>query len=530
MKKLLALILSSLLLVSLLAACSPNEGTPTDQTTPTEATTGTAAGSTEATTAPPPPETSSKNTIRLSAVETFTMIDPHFNTRAVDNGLAGQIFESFFFITNKGELEPRLALSFDVSEDGLTYTYHLRQGVKFHSGGEMTSKDVLFSIERAKTAPAMLTNTSSFSGVAAPDDYTIVFTLDAVNPIFPFLANIYIMSEDAGKDLPDGFSEGDCGTGPYCITSFRGDEKVVMTRFDDWYLPLPKIEIQERYYIVDQTTALMAFENGDIDYIGVAAADWERISSSGQHTTLQYPSAHTSYMNFNHTKKPFDDVRVRQAFNYAVNREDVALAAKEGLADVAYYVGNPYYITYLPDPSEIETYPYNPEKAKELLAEAGYPDGLTLDEPITTLGGTHFQLACEVIQQQLADVGVTCEIVPADPSTFSADQVSGNYLFSIMGWSWSIPDWYIYERLFSTGGIGDSNMCFYSNPVVDDLFKQAGSTPKQEDRHKAFAEIIKIISDDAVMIPLYWQHTTLAWDLDLYADPLRPVSEWYWIS
>jgi ABC-type transport system substrate-binding protein len=272
----------------------------------------------------------------------------------------------------------------------------------------------------------------------------------------------------------------------------------------------------------------MAFENGDLDYVSIPAAEWERIKGLDKWTTLQYPSFHTSYMNMNHTKAPFDDVRVRQAFNYAVNKDDVALAAKEGLADVAAYVGNPTYITYLPDPSTVETYPYNPERARELLAEAGYGDGLTLSEPITTLAGSHFQIATEVIQQQLAEVGVTCEIVPADPSTFAADQVSGNYLFSIMGWSWTTPDWYIYERIFSTGGIGDSNMCFYSNPTVDELFKKASSTADQPTRHEAFAEIIRIVSEDAVMIPLYWQHNTLAWDKGLYADPNIVISDWYW--
>jgi len=148
----------------------------------------------------------------------------------------------------------------------------------------------------------------------------------------------------------------------------------------------------------------MAFENGDIDVVGVSSSDWERIKSSGRFSTYQGAGSQTVFLTMNHRKTPFTDVRVRRAFNYAVNRNDIIAGAVNGFAGPAFFTGNPNQITFLEAISANDPYPFNPQRAKQLLADAGFPNGLALSEPITVLAGTDWAYAAEIIQQQLADV------------------------------------------------------------------------------------------------------------------------------
>ena len=469
-------------------------------------------------------------TLRLATVETFTTIDPHNNTRIVDNTLAAEIFEGFFFLTPFGELEPRLATHFEINDEGTVFTFFLREGVRFHNGHYLTSEDVLFSFARAKDSPPMFANVAPIESVVALDDLTVQITLENVDPMFQFNVNLVaIMSAQGGRYVGPGFMYPNIGTGPFMLVDWGDGMRVVMEQNPYWYLPLPQIETITRYVVTDVTAVLMAFEAGDIDYVGVPPADWDRIVASGLYTTYSQQTWHTTFMNFNHNRAPFDDVRVRQAFNYAINPDEVLLAAREGLADPAYFLGNPYFVPALRDMgSELRRFEYNPDRARELLAEAGFPNGLTLDEPMGTLAGGHFGTATQVVQQQLANIGVTVGIEAADPAVFAADQIAGNYLFSIMGLQFNTHDWFWTERFFGTVGIDDLNMTFYSNPVVDEMFRQAASTADQDVRRELFREILMIVNEDAVILPLYHQFSLLAWDLNLHANPNIPTSQWYW--
>lgn len=473
---------------------------------------------------------SGRTSLRYAASDFFMMNDPHYQYRSVDNLVSSMVYEPLMYFDNFGNFEPRVSTSYEVSDDGLVYTIHLRHGVKFHSGGEMKASDVLFSIERAKKAPTMQINTEPIAKVEAPDDYTVVITLKEINPMFHSLCNFGIMSEEAGKDLAPGFFGANVGTGAWLLTEFKGDEKIAFKRNEDWYMPLPEVETLEVYAVTDVNTMIMAFEAGDLDFIGVTAAEYERLANTGKYTMYSNPYYHTTFINFNEKVPPFDNVLVRKAFNYAINQEDVMRGAMKGLADRAYYIGNRYYITYLPDPASglFETYPYDPAKARELLAEAGYPDGLHIDEPTMVLPIQHYITANEIMQQQLAEAGIYIEIAMGDPSTHYSDHVNGNYHFGMQGWDWIVSDWYWTERIFSTGGIGDANMTFYSNPVVDELYEKARHTADQEKRVEYFTEIIRILSEDAVIVPLYHRHVCYAWNKNLNADPNRPISEWHW--
>jgi peptide/nickel transport system substrate-binding protein len=420
----------------------------------------------------------------------------------------------------------------------MIFTYHLRENVPFHCGHILTAADAVFSFERALTAAPMNAVVWAVENVEAIDDLTVQITLNDIDPMFHLNGNIAIMCHICGADVQPGFYYPNIGTGSYMVTDWGAGRRVVMDRFEDWHYQhvrgsLPQIERQIRYVVADQTTMRIAFEAGDIDYLGVPAVDWDHIVNTGNFTTFTQQSWHTTYLVFNQMREPFDDVRIRQAINYAINPADVMLAAIDGRGDVAYMLGNPYYITHLSDLTTdpaFNRYDFNPERARELLAEAGFPDGLVLEYPLGTPPGGHLQTAVEVIQQQLAEVGITVSIEVGDNATYWQDLNLGNFFFAIAGWSWTTSDAFWLQRRFSTGGIGDVNSAHYSNPEVDEYFTIASTTMNQEVRREAFRNAMTIVSQDAVIVPLYYQFALIAWHPNLQANPNRPVFEWYWIE
>ncbi len=520
MKKRLALFLSLLMLLAVFTGCgSKDTGTPDSQN-----------GGSQSGTTPSGKQTDdkkpSRDTLRMASTTTFLSNDPHFRTLIVDYNLVVLTYERFFYVNDNMELIPQLAESYEVSEDGLVYTYHMIKGAKFHNGEEVKASDAVFSYKRAQTSPTQYDSVEFIDKVEALDDYTVQITLTQISPTFDVYANyVAIVSEKAVTGAPDKYEVLPAGSGPYTIETWKGDEKVVLKRFPDYHGKAPAIETIEYIVLGDTSSALMAFEAGEIDYISVPKAEWPRISESGLYETALIPSTHTTFFCFNTKKAPFTDVRVRQAVNYAVNREDVLYGAVDNLGDVACQIGVPVLTFGCPKPEETFVYEYNPEKAKELLTEAGYPDGLTLPEKAGTQAGNHFQAASEIVQAQCAEAGIHFDMEIIDSAVYGDRIFSGNFLFQIWGISEG-PDASTFRRVYGTGG--DLNCSHYSNTRVDELFDMAANTVVSADREKYFHEIYDIVNEEAAYLPLYWQRNCYAWNKDLNADPYRPKAEWSW--
>ena len=466
--------------------------------------------------------------LRRAWVGGFTTIDPHYVAADTDFALSAMLYESFYEI-DTGQEDPRLAESFEVSPDGLTYTYHLKKGVKFQTGEDFTSADVLYSIGRAQESPYMMGYLASVADVQAPDDYTVVFTLHGLSPSFHIEVNrVRFLSEAAIKDLDTGFSSGiPGGTGPYSLESIIMDQKVVLKRSETYHgspAPIGTIEIN---VLSDTNAAIRAFEAGESDFLIADGDNWERLKATGNYKTYIEDTISVRFFALNNEKPPLDNPLVRQAINYAVDKDDMIIGSAGGYGVPAGYIANPNMNVAAPRYEEIFTYSYDPQKARDLLAEAGYANGLTITDPIITGATDEFAIPAQILKEQLAAVGIQIEISVVEMTTLVMDMILGNYAIGMMGIGLE-PDASLLAPAYITDGIEYLNLSRYSNARVDELFALGGSTLDLEARKGYYKEAFDIASREAAYLPLYVLQATVISTPGLQSTSYRSMYYWYW--
>lgn len=331
-----------------------------------------------------------------------------------------------------GTITPYLAESWDVSSDGLVYTFTIRSGVKFHDGSDLDSADVKYSMDINKSSPNSKLSAAhaNVASVEAPDASTVVITLSKVSSTF-----LKELGQSAGYVVPENFLEDYdpnttmIGTGPYVFGTYLPDTSLTMTRFEDYWGELPFFEVLDWRFIDDETASLNGMLAGEYDLnVAILAEGIERVSAfktnSAFTVTLQ-GSTENSYMWLNVNDKRFQDIRVRQAIAHAINREE-AIAVYNGDA-------RPTCLMVIPDSepynSDYCPYTFDPEKSKALLAEAGFPNGIEIDYPFVTVASHPFTM--EVLTQQLAAGGITVKSRGEDLTTWlDKTWTKGNYEMS----------------------------------------------------------------------------------------------------
>ena len=220
------------------------------------------------------------------------------------------------------------------------------------------------------------------------------------------------------------------------------------------------------------------------------------------------------YLIFNTEAAPFDNRELRQAIAYAINREDIIAVAADGLADPATSLATSYMLGYTEDHM---TYEYDPEKAKELLAEAGYPDGLDIGS-MKTMSGSYFEKVMQVVQSQLAEIGITSTIEGMDGNSLVEDCITGNFTLADMGQNLSL-DYDFLKTYFNEEYINGLNMARVSDSQIQELFEQGASTTDREERLAIYQEIEDLTQELCAYVPLYNLQTTTAWNKDLNYTP-----------
>ncbi len=439
-------------------------------------------------------------------------LDPRLANDESTARLAQLVFNSLVGLGDDLRVRPELA---DLGNpDPLTWIAHLRRGVKFHDGHELTSKDVEYTFASLLDPEFVSPLKGAFqilASVTALDDYTVEFTLKEPFAAFPIqLVACPVVPAGAGNEM----RRFPVGTGPYRFRSYAVDDQVVLSAFEGYWDGLPNNAGVILKVIPDDTMRGLELRKGSVDLVinDLPPDIVYQLERSQDFTVMRAPGLDFSYLGFNMRDPVVGDKRVRHAIGYAVDRHAIVEYLRRGLARQAVGLVPSQGWAFEPD---VRQFPYDPAQAKRLLDEAGYrdPDGdggrprLRLTLKISTNEETRLQST--VIQQDLARVGIDLEIRSYEFATFFADVINGNFqLFSLQWVGGALVDPDILRRVFHSSQIPPVgfNRGHYRNAKVDCAIDEATRALSETDRKKYYSKAQKLIAEDAPYIPL-WNRT-----------------------
>ena len=426
-------------------------------------------------------------------------LDPHATNDNRSALVINQIFEPLVRQTENLELIPWLAESWERIDDR-TYEFHLREGVYFHNGEPMRASDVKFSMVRATKSPT----SRAILGEINPDsieiinDYTI--RIGTHEPFAPLLAHLAhtsgnIMSEKAATYHGDNFGQNPVGTGPFVFKNWIQGDRVELARNNNYHGDMANTERLVIRNITEIGNRLIELETGQVDIaMDISPTDIERVNNHAELKLIQEPNLRMHYIGFNTQHEQMNDVRIRQAINYAI---DVNLIIDTILEGSGIRALGPLPIDIFGAHQDLEGYGHDPERAKELLAEAEIPNGFSLS--ILTDDDTVRVTIATVVRSQLERVGIDASIEILEWATFLDATANGTHEMFIMGWTSVTADAdyglfpLFHSSMFGAGG----NRAFYSNERVDQLLEQAREELDAEIRLAYYLEIQEIIVRDA---------------------------------
>lgn len=441
-------------------------------------------------------------------VDTLHLTD--FST-TVELGVLNQIYDTLLYYSPDGtkDPEPRIAESYEISDDGLDYTFHLRDDVTFHDGTPVTADDVVFSIELYKASEYQGSQISMLSSVEATDEHTVVCHLDA--PYSPFLQGIcspMIASKAYYESSEDDFVNNPIGTGPYKFVSRAKGSNIKLEANEDYYRGAPEIKEVTFEVIPDSSTKAIALQTGEVNFAEIDSATKPQLEANPAITIAEVPTSAFSYIAMNTEKEPFNDVKVRQAINYAIDRDNLVAVCYDGEAEVNSNICAKERFGYSDEQFQ---YTYDPEKAKELLAEAGIETPYDLGE---ILVAEKYSNLATVIQNDLKAVGLDVTISVKEFNSYISDLQNGSYGITALNMTLE-GDTQTLEMAFTSDYIGIANNARYSDEEMDKLFEQARTETDNDKRAEIFNEIFTKAQDEAIYAVMCNPMTLYAYNSDL---------------
>ncbi|MED1873860.1 ABC transporter substrate-binding protein [Brevibacillus borstelensis] len=430
-------------------------------------------------------------------------MDPHMHNEPNAITTNWHIFDSLLFLSRDLKIEPGLAESYEQKDD-TTWIFKLRQGVTFHNGEEFNADAVKFSLERVlneKQKSPQRGNISAISAVNVLDPYTVeIKTKEPYNLLPHRLFYLSIVPPKYVQEVGDQeFAQKPVGTGPYKFAEWVKGDKIVLEANENYFKGAPKIKKVSFRVIPEVATQIAELQSGGVDIIRMVPPDMlAQLEGNPQLAVTSTPLLRVYYMAFDTKKKPFDDARVRQAMNYAV---DIDTIVKKVLADKAVRTPagvNPNHFGF---DESIKPYPYDPEKAKSLLKEAGYENGFETEIHYFTPGIG--QQITDAVISDLSKVGIKAKAkFYPESSSFVEKQRAGDLPFRLGHWgSYSVYDAdAILQPMFDSKGVYGK---YFNTPQLDALINEARSSVDQDKRKALYSQAQQLIYKEAPWIFLF---------------------------
>ncbi len=480
-----------------------------------------------------------QETFRIAIGVDADSLDPVQGTTTTIDNIIDYMAQTLIGIDETGALVPLLATEWSTSEDGLTMDLTLREGVVFHDGTPLTADVVVWNFERLLDPNVNVPRRGPYApieSVEAVDDLHVRLHLSQPAPYMAgaLTQTTAALVSPASIDLEGNSYENIThlvGTGPYTFTSRSFGERIVVTRFEDYWGEKPYYDEVVFHIVPEATTRESLLLSGQVDMIILPpASDIPALEANPAVEVVFGPSNRTIFIVINTSKPPLDDARVRQALNYAVDKEAIVQGILFGAADVMDAPMAESLFGY----TSIGAYPYDPERARELLAEAGVEPGeLTLDFMSPT--GRYVQdfPASQAIANYLADVGITANVRTMDWPTYVGTMTqpvdSNETQLHLLGWAPAFMDasqqmLQFQQSQHPPAGLATS---FYTNPEVEDLIARANATVADAERADLYAQAARLIWEDAPWIFLWVQRFPMVHSADVTNISGLPNEKFY---
>lgn len=505
--------------VALLAACSivlagcGSSGSAESTTTANSAQSGETAGSTDAKT---------KDTLVVAVAEDVTSLDPQAIVNQKSFSVYCNLYENLVrYNAETKEVEPCLATEWEQIDD-LTYHFTLREGVKFHDGNTMTAEDVIFSFQRAKDSSVVSTYLSFIDSVEADGDYAVTMHISSpYAQIYQALSNpsAVVVSKAAVEEYGDDFAKNPVGTGAYKLVEWKTADTITLTAFEDYWGEPAKTKNVEIKVIPEGSQRTIMLENGEVDIASaILPNDASRVEEN-EDLVMMHEAGYKCtliYFKCDSEKWPIGDKLVRQAFQYAINKQEIVDSVAYGYGQVGSLYATPLTAGYNAEKDGL--YSYDPEKAKELLAEAGYPNGFDMDFYCET-NQTYTEIAT-ILQAQLAEVGINLNVITMESNTINERFYSGEELPNRMGFYNNLCG--DVESLMQKL-VPDAYGQVYFNDEIESLMLESREKTDVDERQAVYDKFWDVMNEDVPWITLYYEESMFGTSKNVDGFHLNPV-------
>ena len=462
-----------------------------------------------------------KTDISIALSADITSLDPMGHNDTKSERVSFLLFNRLFRLNTDFEVVPDLAESWSQPSPE-EWVIKIKEGVLFHDGTEMTSEDVKYSLDRSREMPKVQQVLSEVNSVEVVDTYTVKITTNSA--FAPFL---YTLVHAGTSIVPKAYAESDdnfaspVGSGPYTFVEWVSGDRVVLAK-NDAYFDADNMgqSAQITFKVIPEgTSRTIALETGEVDVVDeLPTMDISKVEDASDLTLYQKPSTRINFFAMNTEKAPFDNILVRQALNYAVDKEAIIAVALDGAGVQADSVLAPSFLGYKKGP-----YSYDPEQAKALLVEAGYPDGFEMS--IMTSGDERKRIA-EIIQANFMDIGVTASIEMLEWGTFIDSILKGLEESLVLGWTSNPDPDATLTPIFYSGNIGGMNFSRINDPKLDSLLKAGREELDLAGRAEIYGEFHTYVMEQAPFVPLFVNNNNVGANAGLKGVELSPQGLW----